>query len=241
MGQPLIALVAKAPVPGRVKTRFSPPLTLKAAATVYRGFLIDTLDLISELTGVARAIVLPPETDEAALADLIPAGFWLRRQPVAGLADALGGTLAEGLARGHDRVILLGSDTPSLPAKLLEQAIEALVDHDLVIGPATDGGYYLIGLKQVRPELFEDIAWSTATVCADTLERARRAGLQIACLPPWYDVDVIEDLHFLAVHLAADPGIGAPVTRQALGAVLPELAAASSFTKLSFPVPGGVA
>ena len=218
MGHPLVALIAKPPVPRRVKTRFCPVLTPEAAAAIYRGFLIDTLALMSDLAGIARAIVVPPDTNEAALADLLPDDFWIRRQPVAGLTDALGGTLAEALARGYDRVVLLGSDTPSLPQRVLEQAIVALTHHDLVIGPATDGGYYLIGLKQAAPTLFEGMSWSTSTVFAHTIKRARRIGLGIACLSPWYDIDVVEDLRFLAAHLAADPTIRAPRTREALRA-----------------------
>ena len=231
MGQPLVALIAKPPVPGRVKTRFCPALTPEAAAAIYRGFLIDMLALIADLPGTARAIVVPPETNKTALADMIPDDFWVRHQPMAGLTDALSGTLAEALARGYDRVILLGSDTPSLPQSLLEQAMAALTDHDLVIGPATDGGYYLIGLKQAAPALFEDMSWSTASVFFQTIKRAHRMGLRIACLPPWYDVDIVEDLRFLAAHLAADSTIKAPMTRQALHTAGIGLTAASAPTE----------
>lgn len=218
MAQPLVALVAKAPVPGRVKTRCCPPLTPRAAAEVYRGFLFDEVALVGRLRDAAPGIILPPDTDAAALDGLDLAGFWIRRQRVAGLTDALAGTVAEGLARGHDRVIICGTDNPSLPPRILDQAVAALDDHDLVIGPATDGGYYLIGLRRPAPALFENMVWSTPTVFAETLARADQARLRTACLPVWYDVDTADDLRRLAAHLASDPGIVAPATRLALDA-----------------------
>lgn len=219
MRHPLLALVAKAPVPGRVKTRLAPHLGPREAASLYRAFLLDAIGVMADVRGVERCVILPSDSDQAALAGIIPADLRIRRQPVDGLTDALGGTIAEGLARGHAGVVIFGSDNPSLPAALLGQAVRALADCELVIGPATDGGYYLIGLSRNVPALFEEMVWSTPEVFAQTIERARRADLTIACLPPWYDVDRIEDVRLLAAHLAADPTLRAPATRQALGAI----------------------
>lgn len=218
MGQPLVALVAKSPVPGQVKTRCCPPLSPRTAADLYKGFLIDELAMIGRMPGIAPGLILPPGADEAALAGLCLTGFWIRRQPIAGLSEALDGTIEEGLARGHSSVIICGSDNPSLPSGFLDRAVAALTDHDLVIGPATDGGYYLIGLRQPVPPLFVDMPWSTPAVFAETIARARQAGLRLACLPPWYDVDTADDLMLLTAHLVADPDIVAPATRQALRA-----------------------
>jgi rSAM/selenodomain-associated transferase 1 len=215
----ILVLTAKPPVPGQVKTRFQPELTPEQAAALYRAFLQDTLTLMRSVPGVQYGLVFPRDGDRAAFGDLIPGDFWLRRQAAVGLTDTLGGTLTEALGRGHSGVIFLSSDSPSLPVTALEQAIGRLATHDVVIGPATDGGYYLIGLKQVVPALFERMPWSTPAVLGETLVRTRRAGLRVGCTPPWYDVDSFENLRFLAAHLAADQTLAAAATRRALSEV----------------------
>ena len=107
-------------------------------------------------------------------------------------------------AQGYKRVVIVGTDTPSLPLERYQQALTALDSHDLVLGPALDGGYYLIGLKQPQPELFTGIAWSTDRVLAATQEKAARLGLKTALLPLWRDVDTVEDLKALIAAAALD-------------------------------------
>ena len=107
------------------------------------------------------------------------------------------GAFEEAFSRAARRPVLIGSDSPTLPGHLLTVAARALEAHDVVIGPARDGGYYLIGLRKPRPDLFAGIDWSTDRVLSQTIDRARTAGLSVFYLPYWYDVDTADNLHLL--------------------------------------------
>ena len=151
------------------------------------------------------------------------AGFEKLKQHGEDLGQRMLDCMASLLARGHDRVAILGSDTPSLPVEILKRAFEQLRGHDVVLGPCTDGGYYLIGARCVVPEIFRDIPWGTDRVLADTLTLLKILGIGKALLPPWSDVDTAADLRELRAALAAlapgDPT--ARHTRAALEQVLP--------------------
>ncbi|MDP8907876.1 MAG: TIGR04282 family arsenosugar biosynthesis glycosyltransferase, partial [Chloroflexota bacterium] len=131
-----------------------------------------------------------------------------------GLGVGLGGAFARGFARGYRRVLIISSDSPTLPRKVFEEAFAALDDHDLVLGPTHDGGYYLIGLTRPEPHLFEGIAWSTDAVYGQTLERAAERGLRVHTTAAWHDVDTIADLAPLAEHCRRG---AAPHTAEILG------------------------
>jgi rSAM/selenodomain-associated transferase 1 len=107
-------------------------------------------------------------------------------------------------AQGYTQGLIVGTDTPSLPLERFQQALAALESHDLVLGPALDGGYYLIGLNRPIPGLFTEIPWSTEQVLARTQEKAGALGLKTALLAPWRDVDTIDDLHALIEAGVAD-------------------------------------
>jgi glycosyltransferase A (GT-A) superfamily protein (DUF2064 family) len=117
-------------------------------------------------------------------------------------------------AGGSCRVISLNSDGPTLPAAYIERAVALLEQSDVVLGPSEDGGYYLVGLRRPCPDMFLDIAWSTARVAAQTLERAAALGLTVALLPPWYDVDTAADLERLRAELAGLPPHALTCTRK---------------------------
>jgi hypothetical protein len=106
------------------------------------------------------------------------------------------------LRQADDRVVIIGSDSPTLPREHVTAAFERLRQADVVLGPATDGGYYLVGMRGRCWPIFEGIEWSTPTVLADTIDRVRQAGAKLALLPPWYDVDTAADLHLLRGHVA---------------------------------------
>jgi glycosyltransferase A (GT-A) superfamily protein (DUF2064 family) len=110
------------------------------------------------------------------------------------MGERLHAALAFPMKRGARRPVLIGTDSPTLPGHLLGMAHRALATHDAGIGPALDGGYYLIGLTGHQPALFEGIDWSTGRVLQQTLDRARAANLRVFCLPYWYDVDTAADL-----------------------------------------------
>jgi rSAM/selenodomain-associated transferase 1 len=205
-----LVIFAKAPVPGQVKTRLCPPLTPDEAATLHGSFVIDML----ERTKIATAKLKLPFDRYLACAPSSTLVFFqiMEERHSVKLIDQVGDDLGARMqqafatlfAKNYQRVFIIGTDVPSLPLDHYKQALALLDTHDIVLGPAMDGGYYLIGLKQPRPELFADIAWSTDRVLATTQEKAASLGLKVALLPSWRDVDTIDDLQALIDASAAD-------------------------------------
>lgn len=214
MGRALI-IVGKAPVAGRAKTRLVPPLTFEAAAALYRGFLLDTAQLGVSLSW-ERVSVVHPRGVGHALRELLPADIHLLEQRGDGLGAALAHAFEYHLAAGFERVVLIGSDNPTLPAEPIVEAAAALSQYDVAIGPCIDGGYYLLGLREPQPALFERIDWSTSRVYAQTLERAAERQLRVRPVREWYDVDEAADLDRLHLELASSPTAAAPNTRAIL-------------------------
>jgi rSAM/selenodomain-associated transferase 1 len=198
MSSVAVAIMAKWPRAGEVKTRLCPPLALAEAAALYRCFLLDKIDQVRALRGALPVIAYTPDDARGGFEALAP-DFTLMPQRGADLGARLLVTLTTLIERGHAGAIAVDSDTPTLPIGFLQQAVDLLADPavDLVLGPTEDGGYYLIGMRVARPVLFEAIPWSTSRVLALTLERAERAGLKVVCLTPWSDVDTPDDLHRL--------------------------------------------
>lgn len=215
-GQPAVVVMAKAPRPGRVKTRLCPPLSPSAAARLYGCFLSDTVDLVRAVKATTPVLAYAPASARAFFGSRCP-DFFLVRQRGRDLGRRLAGAFATVFAGGAPAVAAIGGDTPTLPAAFISQAIALLTDggRDLVLGPSADGGYYLVGLRAPRPDLFDGIPWSTPHVAAETLRRAAQAGLRVACLPPWSDVDTPADLAALATALRGDAA-AAPHTRRFL-------------------------
>lgn len=202
-------IMARRPSPGATKTRLCPPLSPEEAAALYACFLNDTIERVQQtagqVPGLVTGIAYTPPDAAAHFAALAP-GFELVPQLGATLGERLDGVLSGALARGYGQVVAVNSDSPSLPAAYLVLAFAALDDPlvDVVLGPCDDGGYYLIGWRRSHPALVRDVAMSVADTLAQTLAVAARAGLRVALLPPWYDVDAPADL----ARLAADPGLG---------------------------------
>lgn len=228
-GQCALAVMAKAPRSGKVKTRLAPPLTLDQAAAINICFLRDTAENIAAVAASGRAagiISYTPIGDEALFDNLLPAGFALIPQRGDGFGERLLATAQDLLACGYGSVCLIDSDSPTVPAAAFEQAIAALQKKGdrIVLGPAHDGGYYLIGLKLAHPELFADINWSTSTVSAETIAAAKAVNIEAVTLPLWYDVDDDATLDILAAELLLNtpppftkiPGYAAPHTRDFL-------------------------
>jgi rSAM/selenodomain-associated transferase 1 len=210
----MLVIMAKEPAVGHTKTRLCPPLTPTEAAALYEAMLRDTIGLVAGLEGVRLAIaVTPPEATDSFRRISPPDAILL---PVAGadIGDCLNKVLGRLLADGYSQAIALNSDGPTLPAIYLQQAIGRLDSVDVVLGPSEDGGYYLIGLKEPRPELFREIEWSSERVTAQTLARAEAMGLSVALLPSWYDVDTATDLDRLRAELATLPAEALPHTRR---------------------------
>jgi uncharacterized protein len=210
-----LLIVGKPPEPGFAKTRLVPPFSAEDAAALYRGFLLDSVGLGHDL-GWERVTVVHPRGGGPALAALLPPWVCLLEQRDEGLSNALSQAFATHLAEGFGRVVLIGSDNPTLPSGFVEQACTALDTHDVSIGPSADGGYYLIGLRKPHLGLFEAIDWSTSRVYRQTLARAEQLGLRVRSVADWYDVDGPADLERLQRDLATSADSVAPNTRAAL-------------------------
>jgi rSAM/selenodomain-associated transferase 1 len=198
-----LVVFAKAPIPGHVKTRLCPPLTPDEAATVHGSFVLDTLERTRAAVSKFR---LPVDRYLACAPSSTLTFFKImeERQAVRLLdqeGDELGSRMNRAFetlfAQGYGRVVIVGTDVPSLPLETYEQAVQLLNGHDVVLGPAVDGGYYAVGLKKGAPALFQDIPWSTDRVLALTKEKAAGLGLSVGLLPEWRDVDTIDDLNAL--------------------------------------------
>src|SRR5258705_11274013 len=199
-----LALMAKVPFAGEVKTRLVPPLNPEEAAILSTCFLRDmTTNLSEQNANETEGVVLyTPADAETLLRDLLP-GFRLFAQHGETLGERLINAAAELLSSGFESVCLINSDSPTLPVEILRTAASILLqDGDrVVLGPSQDGGYYLIGLKRAHRYLFERIAWSTADVLAHTIERAAEINLPVELLPVWYDVDDAVTLRLLCEEL----------------------------------------
>jgi rSAM/selenodomain-associated transferase 1 len=214
-----LIVIGKAPVPGLTKTRLVPPLSPDDAASLYRAFLLDTLALALGI-GWEQTSLIHPQGDGPALRGLVPAGVQLIEQPGRGLGLALSEAFARQFAEGADTAVLIGSDNPTLPREPILAAQAALEKgSDVVLGPSHDGGYYLIGLRQPRPRLFDRIEWSTPRVHRQTLARTRELGLRVTSVQAWYDVDEAADLERLRDDLDTMPHDVATHTRVALEAI----------------------
>jgi rSAM/selenodomain-associated transferase 1 len=212
-----VAIMAKAPRPGTVKTRLCPPLLATEAAALYRCFLLDKIAAVGGLVDARPVIAYTPD-DARAEFDALAPGFSLVAQHGPDLGARLHATLAGLLAAGHAGAIAVDSDTPTLPSAFLQQAVNCLSQPgpDVVVGPTEDGGYYLIGVRLAHRELFDGVPWSTAAVLEVTRRRAVAAGLRAVYLPSWFDVDTPDDLERLRTTLEAGAETAACQTRRLL-------------------------
>jgi rSAM/selenodomain-associated transferase 1 len=222
-----LLIIAKRPAPGQTKTRLSPPLLLEQAASLYECFLRDTLEVARAVPAVSRLVHYAPDSAAGYFGQLAP-DFGLRPQVGDSLGPRLEQVLTRCLAEGFERAVIMDSDSPTLPAAYPAQAFAALDTADVVLGPCEDGGYYLIGLKQPQPRLLREVPMSTTHVLRDTLALAKQAGLRVALLPTWYDVDTAQELERLRADLAAHDNHAAHHTRAFLSQLAPIISQASA-------------
>ncbi|MGC1627595.1 MAG: TIGR04282 family arsenosugar biosynthesis glycosyltransferase [Candidatus Acidiferrales bacterium] len=199
-----LVVMAKAPKPGMVKTRLTRSLSVEAATELYRCLLDDTIALARSLSGV-NVSILCPAPDREDLVQLVCGEVDVVAQKGDGLAAGLTSVFAHFTAPGAQRVVAFNSDSPHLPASILEGAFEALTDHDVVVGPTHDGGYYLVGAKAAHPALFDGDGMGTKSAFDGLLARARGLQLSMGFTDPFYDVDVEGDLTRLAAELRIAP------------------------------------
>lgn len=211
----VVAIMAKAPRAGDVKTRLCPPLSGAEAAELYRCFLLDKIEQVRSLEEAAPAIAYAPVQDRSVFEALAP-DFRLVPQQGADLGARLANSFAQFFEQGPGWAMAIDSDTPTLPTEFMRRALDLIRDPliDVVLGPSEDGGYYLIGLTALHPELFEGIHWSTAQVLSETVRRAEARGLRVGYLPAWYDVDTPGDLERLKAALGGTEAAGPRHTRR---------------------------
>lgn len=223
-----IALMAKLPCPGAVKTRLAAVIGPLEAAALALAFLQDSAARVARLAAAFEAepvaLHAPPGAG-AAMAARLPPGFLCLAQSGGDVGERMARGSDALFARGHGPVLLTGSDVPTLPEALLREALEAVRGgSDAALVPVRDGGYCAVALAKPAPVLFAGVAWSTASVMAETASAASRAGLRLHVTAPWYDVDEYADLETLRAEFAGRappgcapvPGDPAPATRAML-------------------------
>jgi len=215
-----LVVFVKEPRPGAVKTRLAAAIGPEAAAELYRALVEAVLEATTPVPGEYERLVFfdPPEARRA-LREWLP-GVSLRAQARGELGERMADAFARAFGRGATRVAIVGSDVPGVTRETALGALEALGEADVVLGPAEDGGYYLIALRAPHPELVRDIVWSTPAVMRQTLERATAARLVVRRLEPLRDVDTLADLRsewpVLEARLGARPELRRSLAR-ALG------------------------
>ncbi|TGU74999.1 glycosyltransferase [Geomonas terrae] len=186
-----LAIFAKTPLPGKVKTRLSPSLSPQQAADLYRCMLLDTLERVAALDAEK---ILFHDGESAFFRETAP-GVSLVAQAAGGLGTRLEHACDTLRSMGYGPCVVIGTDAPDLPVAYIEEAFKALEQgSDAVFGPAGDGGYYLVGLRGGYGSLFRDIPWSTEKVLEKSLVQAKSSGFSAPLLPPWHDLDCYEDL-----------------------------------------------
>lgn len=213
-------LFVKNPEPGKVKTRLQSGCSPEAAAELYRAFILDCAATLAESKAERKVVAYAPADAGAAIGALLAeiGDFELIPQPELDLGRRMAQMAEWSFATGAERTAIIGSDSPSLPVGQIDAALAMLAEREVVIGPSTDGGYYLIGLRAGEcSDLFTGVEWSTGRVLEQTLARLgeRRLGL----LAPWYDVDVPPEAGFLKIHLEALQRAGSGVGKRSLEAL----------------------
>lgn len=205
-----LAVMAKAPIPGAVKTRLVPPLTQEQATELYRALLLDQLDHLAVLEIADLYVAFSPSDAGALIEKVLPAGYGCFPQRNGDLGARMNEVFAELRRRGHGRSIVIGSDLPPVPLATLREGFEQLsTKKRVVLGPSHDGGYYLIGMNQPMPEIFSGLTWSHERVLAQTTSKLARLGIDFRLLGEWFDIDTRADMEKLR-------SISEPTTRASM-------------------------
>ena len=223
-----LGVFAKYWQPGRVKTRLAASIGSENAAVLFQRFVKQTL-VRHRHSGDQRSIWIWPHEREPEFREFAPAEWTVRLQSDGDLGQRMNAYFESFLSQknnsGNEQVVLIGTDSPSLPSSIIEDAFAALQDHDCVIGPSQDGGYYLIGMNRPIPELFQDMPWSSDQVLPNTLKRLQSLAFSCHQLPIWNDIDDIDDLKHLQqqLQLACGPKSQNPLDAELLQAIAESL------------------
>ena len=227
-GNRALLLFSRLPRLGRVKTRLTPRFTAQEALALHRALLADSIDLLrrcGEATGASCWLYLSEAGDLEGDLSTHLGPTRVRIQQGADLGERLLQAFRECLEGGHAKVVVLGSDSPHLPGSYVARAFEELDRGEIVVGPARDGGYYLVGASRTFPSLFAGMPWGTSQVYRETVRRGRREGITITSLPAWDDVDLPESVAHLFHELTRRQAEGSGAIPQATLALLQAWAA----------------
>ena len=194
-----LILFARDPVLGKVKTRLSPFLKDKEILELYICFLKDSIDKIRQVNGADLFLGIASFDKSGFFRGVQGADIQLFSQQGESLGDRMLQAFQDRFSEGYKRVVIIGSDSPSLPLSYIRQAVH--FDKDLVLGPSTDGGYYLIGMREKVVDVFNGVDWGTDLVLLETCHLLLEKGVSLELLPVWYDVDNSRDLKFFKTHL----------------------------------------
>lgn len=222
-GRSAIIVMAKAPFPGTVKTRLAGAYDDAEIAALAASFLADTV-AAAKLVGPQVFVAYSPEGGQSIMEPIVGEGVsWIRQQGT-DLGERMHAVFAEAFEQGFAPLVMVGTDSPTLTPAAYQAALEILQGGtaDVVLGPADDGGFYLIGVSAPQPALFNGVLWSGPTVLKQTEKNAECMGLRVREITPWYDVDTPEDLARLRADLSANPDTAAraPATCRWLNAHL---------------------
>lgn len=193
----LIAILAKEPRPGRVKTRLATDVGPEVAAALAEAFLLDTVDVAARVPGSDVILSFDPPEATAWFQAHAPAESIVSPQPEGDLGERMQAVFDQAFTGGAAACVAIGMDTPQLTTERLEHALDAAREGKVVLGPSLDGGYYLIGMNRPHPALFWDMPWSTDAVLSETVRRLEALGAPVMLLPKEHDVDDLAGLEAL--------------------------------------------
>ncbi len=197
-----LIVFVKAPVPGMVKTRLQPHLAPDKIVKLYKSFVTEIISRGVKLKGVDKFLGCAPTRNNDFLRQVTKTyKLKIFDQSGKNLGEKIVNAFQDYFKKGYSEIVLIGSDSPTMPIEYMKKAFLELKENDFVIGPCCDGGLYLIGAKKkIIPNIFHNIPWDTGEVLNRVLEKINSSGIKFSMLPFWYDVDTIEDLKFLENH-----------------------------------------
>jgi uncharacterized protein len=202
-----LVILTKAPEPGQSKTRLVPPLSFEEAAELARALLLDQLQNLARFTAAQLFIAFTPPSATNFFETLLSHEGSCFSQQGYSLGDRMRHAFEVLFSRGFSRVLLIGGDLPAVPLETLADAVAVLENKnsEVVLGPSLDGGYYLVGMSRLIPEIFEGILWSRPDVLTLTTAKLVALKRKYKLISPWYDIDTIDDLRHLKSDIAAAP------------------------------------
>ncbi|HEY6368013.1 MAG TPA: TIGR04282 family arsenosugar biosynthesis glycosyltransferase [Candidatus Binatia bacterium] len=200
-----LAVMAKAPLAGQVKTRLLPVLTAQEAAELSRSLLVDQLNQLQELDATDFYLAFASNEARSLMRELAPPCFCLLPQQGDDLGARMAAVFAKFFQMGYKNIVLIGGDLPPVPLRYFTEAYAFLEGSNqrVVLGPSRDGGYYLVGCNQPVPQIFHGMSWSHHHVLAQTRDKLARLQIDYHLLPPWFDIDTADDLRHLGSVLDA--------------------------------------